>query len=212
MPQDNSGEAGGPQIYLVTPAHFEPETFLPALISVLEAAPVACVRLAMAGSGEDRITRAADALREVLHARDIALVIEAHVQLAERLGLDGVHLPRGAGGIRKLRAEQGAEFIIGAECGASRHEGMNAAEAGADYICFSPAGETPLGAGARAGRDLFEWWSQMIEVPVVAEGALTPAMVAELAPVVDFIALGAEVWETPRPLAAFRALVAPLGR
>ncbi len=209
MAQD--GAAAGPQIYLVTPALFEPEAFLPLLRPVLDAAPVACVRLAMAGAGEDRIARAGDALREVLHARDIALVIEAHVMLAERLGLDGVHLPRGTGGIRKLRAERGGDFIIGADCGASRHEGMNAAEAGADYVAFSPAGETPLGAGARAGRDLFEWWSEMIEVPVVAEGAMTPSVVADLAPVVDFVAFGAEIWEAPDPLAAFRALVAPLG-
>lgn len=205
--------AEGPQIYLVTPAHFELEFFLPQLQAVLDTAPVACLRLAMAGGAEDRIARAADALREQSHARDIPLVIEAHVQLAERLGLDGVHLPRGAGGIRKLRAglATGTDFIIGADCGASRHDGLNAAEAGADYICFSPVGETPLGAGTRAGLDLFAWWSEMIEVPVVAEGALTPALIRDLAPVADFIALGAEVWEQPDPVAAFRDLIAPLG-
>ena len=38
----------------------------------------------------------ADALREIAHARDVALVIERHVLLVERLGLDGVHLTDGA--------------------------------------------------------------------------------------------------------------------
>lgn len=199
-----------PQIYLITPAAFEIDDFMPVLAAVLDAAPVACLRLALATGDEARVAQAADALREAAHARDIALVIEAHVALAERLGLDGVHLPRGSGGIRKLRTRLGGDFIIGADCGASRHEGMTAAEAGADYVSFSPAGETGLGAGERAGRDLFAWWSEMIEVPVVAEGALTPELVADLAPVVDFVALGAEVWEAPDPVAAFRALVAPL--
>lgn len=201
-----------PQIYLITPAVFEIDAFLPILASVLDAAPVACLRLALASGDETRIHRAADALRELAHARDIALVIEAHVALAERLGLDGVHLPRGTGGIRKLRTQLGADAIIGADCGTSRHDGMNAAEAGADYVSFAPAGKTGLGAGERAGRELFAWWSEMIEVPVVAEGALTPELVADLAPVVDFVALGNEIWEAPDPLATFRALVAPLDR
>ena len=203
-----SDQPDHPQIYLVTPAAFEIDSFLPVLSDVLDAAPVACLRLAMAGADEARIARAADALREMVHARDIALVIDTHVALAERLGLDGVHLPRGQGGIRKLRARLGDDVIIGADCGASRHDGMNAAEAGADYVAFSPAGQTGLGAGERARRELFAWWTEMIEVPVVAEGALTPELVAELAPVADFLAFGDEIWQAADPAATLRALAA----
>jgi thiamine-phosphate pyrophosphorylase len=199
-----------PQLYLVTPPAFEPEEFAPVLQRVLDAAPIACLRLAMAGSDEDRIARAADQLREIAHARDIPLLIERHVALAERLGLDGVHLPAHTPGIRKLRERLGKDAILGAACGTSRHDGINAAEAGADYVAFSPVGDTPLGEGARAGRDLFAWWSEMIEVPVVAEGALTPDLVAALAPVADFIAFGDELWGQDDPVAALRALTAPL--
>ena len=38
------------------------------------------------------MARAADACREIAHARDVPLVIERHAGLVERLGLDGVHL------------------------------------------------------------------------------------------------------------------------
>ena len=200
-----------PQIYLITPAAFEIDAFLPRLSAVLDAAPVACLRLSLASRDEAEISRAADALRALAHERDIALVIEAHVGLAERLGLDGVHLPRGTGGIRKLRARLGPDFIIGADCGTSRHDGMNAAEAGADYVSFGPAGETALGAGERAEHDLFAWWSEMIEVPVVAEGALTAELAANLAPVSDFLAFGDEIWQAPDPAAAMRALASALG-
>ena len=200
-----------PQLYLVTPAAFDPESFVPRLARVLDGLPIACVRLAMAGSDEDAIARAADAVREETHARDIAIVIERHVALVERLGLDGVHLPEGARGLRKLRETLGADVILGAACGASRHDGIGAAEAGADYVSFSPVGETGLGSGHRAERDLFTWWSEMIEVPVVAEGALTQALIESLAPVTDFFAFGAEIWGHDDPLAALRPLVAPLG-
>lgn len=199
-----------PQLYLLTPPAFDPAPFADTLARVLDALPVACLRLTMAGNDEDMISRSADAMREVAHARDVAIVIERHVLLAERLGLDGVHLPRGAHGIRKLREQLGADAIIGAACGDSRHDGLTAAEAGADYVAFSPVGETPLDDGARVERDLFEWWSEVIEVPVVAEGALTRALVEDLAPVTDFFAIGEEIWNTDDPLAALRALVAPL--
>jgi thiamine-phosphate pyrophosphorylase len=122
-----------------------------------------------------------------------------------------VHLPRGAGqGLRKLRTELGADAIIGASAGTQRHEGITLAEAGADYVSFGPVGDTALGDGAQAGLDLFDWWSQMIEVPVVAEGALTPERVALLAPMADFLAIGEEIWREDDAVAALLRLTAPL--
>lgn len=205
MPDDR------PQLYLITPPAFDLDSFPDRLAAVLDGTEVACLRLAMAGRDEDRIARAADALRQVAHARDVALVIESHAGLVPRLGLDGVHLTDGGRNVRKLRKDLGTDAIIGAACGVTRHEGISAAEAGADYVSFAPVGDTALGDGSRAGADLFDWWSEMIEVPVVAEGALTPDLVARLGPVTDFFAVGEEIWHKDNPLAALKALVAPLG-
>ncbi|MEH7828155.1 thiamine phosphate synthase [Gemmobacter denitrificans] len=200
-----------PQIYLVTPPEFDLEVFPARLAAVLDGIEVACVRLALASRDEDRLARAADALREVAHARDVALVIEQHALLVERLGLDGVHLTDGARNVRKLRKDLGDDAIIGAFCGVTRHEGINAAEAGADYCAFGPVGETPLGDGSRAGLELFQWWSEMIEVPIVAEGALTADLVAQLGPVTDFFGFGEEIWRADDAAAALKTLLAPLG-
>lgn len=204
-------DADRPQIYLITPAEFDLEVFPDILASVLDATDIACIRLALATKDEDRIARAADALRIVAHARDVALVIETHVLMVERLGLDGVHLTDGARSIRKVRKDLGGEAIIGAFCGTTRHDGISAAEAGADYVAFGPVGNTPLGDGSHADAELFQWWSEMIEVPVVAEGALTAELVAKLGPVTDFFGLGDEIWSSDDPAARLRALLAPLG-
>lgn len=200
-----------PQLYLVTPPAFEPEVFVPLLARVLDAVPVACLRLALASRDEEVIARAADTLRGIAHERDIAIVIERHALMAERLGLDGVHLPEGGRGLRKLRDDLGADAIIGAACGTSRHDGMSAAEAGADYVSFGPIGASTLGSGESVDFDVFEWWSAVIEVPVVAEGGLTPELVALYAPVTDFFAIGDEIWSADDPVAALKVLVAPLG-
>ena len=200
-------EVERPQFYLLTPPEFELSTFPNRLAAVLDAHEIACLRLTLSSRDEDHISRAADVVREVAHARDIALVIDTHVAMAERLGLDGVHLTDGARSLRKVRADLGADAIVGSFCGTSRHDGMSAGEAGADYVAFGPAGLSNLGDGSQAETELFAWWSEMIEVPVVAEGALTVGRVAELAPVTDFFAIGEEIWREEDAVAALGALI-----
>ncbi len=195
-----------PQIYLITPPTITLSTFPEQLARVLDGAEIACIRLALAGSDEDTIARAADACREVAHARDVAIVISNHVLLAQRLGLDGVHLDDAARSIRAARKELGADAIVGSFCSASSHDGMNAGEAGADYVAFGPVGASALGDGTIAEKDLFQWWSEMIEVPVVAEGGLTPDLIRDLAPHTDFFGIGDEIWSQDDPLAALKTL------
>jgi thiamine-phosphate pyrophosphorylase len=196
-----------PQLYLVTPA--DDAGLIERVVPILDARPVACLRLELATRDEDRLMRAADALRAEAHARDVPLVVAEHAGLVPRLGLDGVHLtdPRG---LARLRRDWGEEPIVGAACGASRHDGLVAGEAGADYVAFGPAGQTILGQAERAEAQLFAWWSEMIELPVVAEGALDAGLVDALAPVVDFFAVGPEIWEAEAPGAALDRLLAPL--
>jgi thiamine-phosphate pyrophosphorylase len=200
-----------PQIYLISPPEFDLDLFPDRLAAVLDGIDVACVRLALASRDEDRVARAADALRQVAHARDVALVIESHLLLVARHGLDGVHLTDGARAVRHARKDLGGDAIVGAFCRTSRHDGMTAGEAGADYVAFGPLGQTPLGDGTVVDFDLFDFWSEAIEVPVVAEGALTEALVAQFGPVTDFFGVGEEIWRSDDPPAALKRLLAPLG-
>ena len=205
MAARDPGEDGA-RLYLIAPPVFDfelPERLAP----LLDGFDVACVRLALAAGSEDAVARACDALRPVCHARDVPLVVADHYRLVERLGIDGVHLTDGARQVRAVRTALGPDAIVGAFARTSKHEGMTAAEIGADYVAFGPAGASGLGDGSVAGLDLFAWWSETIEVPCVAEGALTPALVGALAPVADFVAIGAEIWAAEEPAAALRALV-----
>ena len=199
-----------PQLYLISPSECDIEHFPDQLARVLDAQQIACVRLALSSQDQDTISRTADALRPVTHARDVALVIEQHLLLVEPLGLDGVHLTDAARSVRKTRKALGPDAIIGAFCGALRHDGISAAESGADYISFGPVGKSPLGDGVSADHALFEWWSEMIELPVVAEGGLTEELVSQLAPVSDFFAIGPEIWTMQAPEQTLAALTAKI--
>ena len=207
---DTTDTPDHPQTYLITPQDFELSVFRDELARCLDATEVACVRLSLATKDEDRIAKAADALRLVTHERDVALVMDTHMLLVERLGLDGVHLTDGARSVKKVRKDLGEDAIVGAFCHNSRHDGMTAGELGADYVAFGPVGTSPLGDGRQAESELFEWWSMMIEVPVVAEGVLDEALIRQIAPHTDFFGLGDEVWGTDDPAATLTNLVAAM--
>ena len=188
------------QLYLITPTDAELSFYNETLAPLLDKFPLACVRLGLVSEDENVIRRQAEQMREVAHARDVSAVIHTHYRMVEALGLDGVHRVDAAKSLRDIREELGADAIIGTHCGSSRHAGMNAGEAGADYVCFGPITQTTLGDESIAEFDDFEWWSQMVELPVIAEGNLTLDAAEKIAAVADFIALGPELWNTDDPI------------
>lgn len=183
------------RFYLVTPPVLALEAFTDTLATLLDSEAIVCVRLGLAGASEEALMRAADTLRPVCHARDVPLVLTDHFRLVQPLGLDGVHLSDGPRQVKAARKALGADAIVGAHARASRHDGMNAAELGADYVSFGPVAPSSLGDGTLAERDLFAWWSEMIEIPVVGEGGFSPDLAGTLAGELDFVALGDELWQ-----------------
>lgn len=191
------------QLYLAAP----PPGRIDALPAVLEAADVASV-CAFDGLsyGEELAT-----LRDICHTHDLPLVVEAGsgkaVDLATEYGLDGVHVPATAKTIAHARRALGKDAIVGADAGTSRHNAMNAAEAGADYVTFGPAtGDAPVDRG------LIDWWALVIETPQVVGGGLTPESAGGLVGVTDFILLRDEIWTAADPVTALRAFGALLPR
>ena len=161
----------------------------------------------MASNDQKQLARAADFLREICHAKDVAIVIDDHFRMVETHGLDGVHLSDGSRSIREARKLLGADAIIGAYCG-GRHAGMTAAEIGVDYVSFGPLKDDgALGGGEIAASDLFQWWSEMIEVPVVAEGGTDAESITAIKDSTDFICVGDEIWQSDDPHAALKELL-----
>lgn len=214
MPAVAPRKAPRPRLYLVTPPQFEPASFAKALDEALSAGDVACVRLRLPGASQDELRHAVDALRPVCHRREAALLISEFFRLARECGLDGVHFEDGASAQREARELLGADAVIGVGCGASRDRGMSAGERGADYVSFGPvAVDESLRTGETAGAELFEWWQSMIELPVVAEGGMTPALAEDLCGAADFIAACRSVWDHPEgPGAGVRSYVEALDR
>ena len=170
------------QLYLISPLDVS-GTFPERLERALDAGKgvVTAFQFRVKGLDQHEAARLAEPLQSICAAREVAFIVNDDVALAKRLGADGVHLGQGDGDPREAREDLGREAQIGVTCHDSRHLALEAGEAGADYVAFgaffpSETKET----SHRAEIELLEWWSEMVELPSVAIGGITPANCAPL--------------------------------
>ena len=172
------------RLYLIAPSPL-PENFDTILDEALEGGDVAALRL---DAGEDDAASLA-AIRRVAHAHGVAVLLANRPDLAAAASCDGAHLDDGrpAAGLRRVLGD----LQLGIYCGGSRDQAMQAGEDGADYVAFGPY----FDADEPADLELLRWWVELMELPAVAEGAITlencPALIEAGA---DFLAVGDAVW------------------
>jgi thiamine-phosphate pyrophosphorylase len=198
------------RLYLITPPRLEPAAFADRLAAALDAGDVASVQLRLKDAGDDTIRAAVDKLRPVAQQRGVAFLMNDRPDLALATGCDGVHIGQEDATYDEARRLLGPDRIIGVTCHASRHLAIEAAEAGADYVAFGaffPSASKE--AAHRADLELLRWWSDIMTVPSVAIGGITPANCGPLvAAGVDFLAVISAVWDHPQgPAAAVKAFL-----
>jgi len=191
--------AAGCRLYLVTPPAFDPLRFRDALTQALDAGDVACVQLRLKEAADDDIRRACDILQPIAQRRGVAFLLNDRPDLAAQAGCDGVHVGQEDAPYKEARRRLGTDRIVGVTCHDSRHLAIDAAEAGADYVAFGAFFPTTTKPSRyRASLDLLAWWSEVMTVPSVAIGGITPQNCAPLvAAGADFLAVVSAVWDHP---------------
>lgn len=187
------------RLYLITPPALEPAAFADRLAEALDAGDVACIQLRLKDVDDDTVKRAADILRPVAQERGVAFLMNDRPDLALATGCDGVHVGQQDASYEEARRILGLGRIVGVTCHASRHLAMVAAEAGADYVAFGAFFPTASKeAKHHADPELLRWWNELMTVPSVAIGGITPQNCAPLvAAGADFLAVIAAVWQHP---------------
>ena len=201
------------QLYLISPLDVS-GSFPERLERALDAGKgvVTAFQFRVKGLDQHEAARLAEPLQAICAAREVAFVVNDDIALAKRIGADGVHLGQADGDPREAREELGREAQIGVTCHDSRHLALEAGEAGADYVAFgaffpSKTKET----SHRAELELLEWWSEMVELPSVAIGGITPANCAPLIRAgADFLAVSGAIW-SGNEVAAVKAFVEQIG-
>ena len=133
--------------------------------------------------GNDRARRLNEATQLLATCREpgIPLIINDNLELANRIGADGVHLGRDDRGIDEARKLLGPNAIIGVSCYNDLQRACDAQTAGADYVAFGrffPSATKPH--TIQADIALLQQASRKLQIPIVAIGGITPENGAQL--------------------------------
>jgi thiamine-phosphate pyrophosphorylase len=202
------------RLYLITPPVLaDLDAFADQLEAALSAGDVAALQIRLKDAPEAEIARAVKRLAPIAHAHQVAVILNDRPDLARDLGCDGVHVGQSDPSVAEARKILGPNAMIGATCHDSRHLGMEAAEAGADYVAFGAFFPTATKETThRPDPEILTIWQEIMQTPCVAIGGITPencrALVAAGA---DFLAVSAGVWSHPDgPAEAVRAYLAEI--
>jgi thiamine-phosphate pyrophosphorylase len=120
-------------------------------------------------------------LLALCHTYNVPFIINDNVELAEKIGADGVHLGKDDGSILDARQRLGKSVIIGVSCYNSLERAIEAEKHGANYVAFGrffTSNSKPLAAPAEIGT--LTAAKKVLTLPIVAIGGILPENGASL--------------------------------
>lgn len=114
-------------------------------------------------------------LLKLCHYHDLPLIINDNIELAAKIGADGVHLGRDDKAIAVARDCLTKNAIIGVSCYDSVERAINAQAQGASYVAFGrffPSNSKPLAAPAHIETLIHA--KSLLSIPIVAIGGILP--------------------------------------
>jgi thiamine-phosphate pyrophosphorylase len=120
-------------------------------------------------------------LLALCRARGIPFIVNDDIDLAARIGADGVHLGRDDSDPRRAREHLGADALIGVSCYNELPRALEAQSAGADYVAFgSFFSSSTKPEAAHAPISLLQQAKNRLNIPLVAIGGITTQNAAQL--------------------------------
>jgi len=167
------------------------------------------VQLREKDTPEDEIINLGLQILEVTRRYGVPLIINDSPELAREIGADGVHLGGEDASVRNARAILGADAIIGVSCYNRIERGLNAVQAGADYVAFGTPYKTPTKPDREpTSIEILNQAVKLInEIPVFAIGGITKENARTILETgVDGIAVITSVFGSTDPEKATREL------
>jgi thiamine-phosphate pyrophosphorylase len=164
-------------------------------------ADVAAVLLRLADADERSLINLVKEIAPVVQRRDVALILADRDDIVARSGADGAHL-RNVEALKEAVSRLKPKNIAGAGGLHTRHEAMEAGEAGADYVMFGEPDANGHRPSFEAVVDRIEWWAEVFEIPCVAYAARLEEIPALAGAGADFVAVGEAVFDDPRGVRA----------
>jgi len=117
----------------------------------------------------------ARAILELCREQRVPLLINDDVELAAKIGADGVHLGQDDGRVIAARNKLGSGAIIGVTCHASLELAQTAQDEGASYVAFGRFFDSNTKPEAPpADLNILREAKEVLDIPVCAIGGITP--------------------------------------
>ncbi len=161
-------------LYVITSAGIETDKLLSDIACAIQGGATVIQYRSKDSDDAVRIERA-KMLQKLCRSHGIPLIINDDIDLARRIGADGVHLGRNDYTVQQARSMLGTDTIIGASCYNSLEFAHEAEKAGTDYVAFGsfyPSRTKP--DTVRATPALLQQARNTLNIPIVAIGGITP--------------------------------------
>lgn len=187
------------QIYLISPPKIDVDNFAEKLEVALKTGKVPVFQLRLKNYLNDEVVQIGKKLLTICQKYGTLFILNDNLDLALKIGADGVHLGGEDQNIALVRKNSPKNFIIGASCYDSRHLAVEAIEAGADYVSFGTffTSNTKNSKG-KPTVELLKWASEVLDVQIVAIGGINSSNAKVLSDTgADLIAVISDIWDNP---------------
>jgi thiamine-phosphate pyrophosphorylase len=187
------------RLYLITPRDIDLATFPVRLAEALAGGDVASLLIAPEGVSEMALQRMAEVLTPIAQDAGVAVMVRDDTRATGRAKADGIHIETGIADIKAAITSFHPQRMVGAGHILTRHDAMEAAEAGADYIFFGLIDRPEEPDAHPKSLDFADWWVPLFEPPCVVMAGSTLASIDEVAETgADFVAVRDAIWLDPR--------------
>lgn len=157
---------------------------------------IACVLVYMPGAGTKDVQTAAETLVPVIQAGGAAALIYSDTQAAGRSGADGVHVDTSIEDVKLALESFKPDRIVGTGGTKLKHDAMEWAETGVDYLLFGKLDLEEKEAAHPKTLSSASWWAELFATPCVALAGNSIETLDEVAATgADFIALKDAIWQ-----------------
>jgi thiamine-phosphate pyrophosphorylase len=185
------------KLYLISPPKFDLQNFSSQLETALATKQIPVFQLRLKNLPDEKLIETGKKLLEICRKYQTSFILNDRLDLALKIGADGVHLGSEDGKILTARKNSPKNFILGASCYDSKHSAMIAGEEGADYISFGTFFPSKTkNSNGKPTTEILEWCRDYINIPSVAIGGITAENCAPLVKAgADFLAIISYIWD-----------------
>ncbi len=193
-------------LYLVTPDWDDTDRLVNITAQALNAG-TALVQYRHKTASETLRKEQASALLALCRRHGVPFIINDHLSLCQQIDADGLHVGGMDSPVAKVRADIGADKIVGASCYGDLQLARDAAAAGASYIAFGGFYPSRVKTyDVTTPRDMVSRAKRELSLPVCVIGGMTPdnsrPLVEEGA---DLVAAISSVYQSEFPFEAAAA-------